>query len=224
MSDFTDKNPKWFYDSSEFLDLKVIEDNWSVILEELQNLRQHMQQGHWLETFPEYLKPNNGNKWKVFTFRLFGIRHMMNCGVCPKTAELLERVPSLVTAEFSYLPANTQIKPHTGFTKTLLRAHLGLVVPDHCGLRVGNETKTWEPGKIMIFDDSFEHEAWNNSTEDRFILMMDIPNPAWNYTAQEICRYKLETMQDEFMLKLFSREQWLHFLEIGRFDAAPGIT
>lgn len=221
MSDFTDKNPKWFYESGEHPELRILEEQFPVILAELQNLRKQSANNYWFETFPEYQEPGKPNTWKVFTFKFFGIRHEANCSFCPQTAALIEQLPSLVTAEFSYLPANTQIKPHKGFTKMVLRVHLGLIIPGQCGLRVGDETRTWEPGKLLVFDDSFEHEAWNNSNEDRFVLMMDIPNPTWNYTAKEICKYKIDTLQDQFLLNLFPKEQWQHFLEVGRFDALP---
>ena len=55
--------------------------------------------------------------------------------------------------------------------------HLPLVVPPHCGFRVGNEVRAWEVGKLLIFDDTIEHEAWNNSAEDRIVLIFDIWRP-----------------------------------------------
>lgn len=219
--EFTEKNPKWFYDISETPELKVLEDNYAVILEELNQLRRNSENGYWLNTFPSYLHPNSKNIWKVFTFQFFGIKHPLNCSLCPKTYEVLKQIPSLVSADFSYLPANTKILPHKGFTKMVLRAHLGLVVPKNCFIRVGEETKTWQEGKMLIFDDSFEHEAWNDSEQDRFVLMLDIANPKWEYSAKEIGRYKIETLRDEFMLSMMPKERWLDFLEKGEFDIFP---
>ena len=221
IDNFTDKNPKWFYDISETPELKILEDNFSTILNELQSMRKSSENGFWLETFPEYLQPNSKNVWKVFTFKFFGIKHPLNCSVCPKTYEILSKIPNLVSADFSYLPANTYIKPHKGFTKMVLRAHLGLIIPNDCGIKVGDETKKWEQGKMLVFDDSFEHEAWNNSNEDRFVLMLDIANPHWEYSAKEICKYKIENLQDEFMLSMFPKEKWSYFLEKGEFDVFP---
>ena len=60
---------------------------------------------------------------------------------------------------------------------TRLICHLPLVVPPGCGFRVGNETREWEPGKLLIFDDTIEHEAWNDSSEDRIILIFDVWRP-----------------------------------------------
>ncbi|MDF2449780.1 MAG: aspartyl/asparaginyl beta-hydroxylase-like dioxygenase [Bacteroidota bacterium] len=218
---FDFKNPKWFYDISEVPELKVLEENFQEILNELQLLRKSSENGFWLNTFPDYLHPDSKNLWKVFTFKFFGIKHPLNCSLCPKTFEILEKIPQLISADFSYLPAKTKIQPHKGFTKMVLRAHLGLIVPVNCGLRVGNEIKTWQPGKMVIFDDSFEHEAWNESGEDRFVLMLDIANPRWEYSAKEICRYKIETLRDEFMLSMFPKEKWIEFLNAGEFTAFP---
>jgi len=218
---FDSKNPKWFYPINETQELIILEDNFEIILNELQNLRLSSENGFWLDTFPEYLHSNSKNNWKVFTFQFFGIKHPLNCSLCPKTYDILSKIPELISADFSYLPAKTKIKPHCGFTKMVLRAHLGLVIPVDCGLRVGKEVKKWEEGKMLIFDDSFEHEAWNDSDEDRFVLMLDIANPKWNYTAKEICKYKIETLKDEFMLSMFPKEKWLEFLEKGELDIFP---
>ena len=219
--EFTDKNPKYFYNSSEFKELAILENNYQVILDELNSLRAGSANGYWMDSFPHYLQSESKNKWKVFTFKFFGIKHPLNCSLCPKTAELLNKIPNLLLAEFSYLPAKTKLKPHKGFTKMVLRVHLGLIIPKDCGIRVGTETRTWEEGKLLVFDDSFEHEAWNNSEEDRFVLMLDIANPLWKYTADEICKYKIENMQDEHMLSIFTKEQWKDFYAKGEFPVYP---
>jgi len=91
-----------------------------------------------------------------------------------------------------------------------LRCHLPLVVPDPdlCAIRVGNETVHWKEGELIIFDDSFDHEAWNKSNKDRIVLMFDIPNPLWGYSAYEISKYKIEHIDDPFMLGLANKESW----------------
>jgi len=218
---FTEKNPKYFYETSEFKELLILEENYATILEELQNLRKYSENGYWLNTFPDYLFPESKGTWKVFTFRFFGIKHPLNCSLCPKTAELLSKIPGLVSADFSFLPARTHIKPHVGFTQVVLRSHLGLIIPPDCAIRVGDQTKTWQPGKLMVFDDSFDHEAWNNSDEDRFVLMFDIRNPRWEYSVDQICRYHIENMKDDFMLTICPKEQWLDFYEKGEFYTMP---
>lgn len=86
-------------------------------------------------------------------------------------------LPGMTTAGFSSLVAGTHIKPHIGYSKAVLRCHLGLIVPDGCVLRVGTQTRNWQSGKCLIFDDTVEHEAWNNSDKTRIALLIDFKKP-----------------------------------------------
>jgi aspartate beta-hydroxylase len=88
---------------------------------------------------------------------------------------------------------------------------LPLIVPDSkkCAIRVGDETHYWEEGKLIIFDDSFEHEAWNESDKPRVVLMSDIPNPNWGYSAEEISAYKINNLDDPFLLSIATKEKWI---------------
>jgi ornithine lipid ester-linked acyl 2-hydroxylase len=214
---FTKNNPQLFYSLKDFPQLSVFEKNFQIIKSELENLKNTALNNYWRDSFPHYVEKNGSSTWKTFTFKIFGIKHPENPKLCPKTFEIIESLPDIITAEFSYLPAKTHIKAHCGFTKLVFRSHLGLIIPSDCTLRVGDEHKSWEEGKMLIFDDSFDHEAWNNSTEDRFVLMLDIVNPSWGYTGKEICKYKIETLQDEHMLKMFEKSHWIKFLERGEF-------
>lgn len=81
------------------------------------------------------------------------------------------------TALFSQLAPGTNIRPHYGLLNTRLICHLPLIVPGDCGLRVGNEIRAWREGKLLIFDDSFEHEAWNRSDRTRVVLLFEIWRP-----------------------------------------------
>ena len=96
---------------------------------------------------------------------------------------LLEALPLLdlpgkgPTAMFSILEPRTRIPPHTGSSNVRTTVHLPLVVPEGCGFRVGAETRTFEAGKAWAFDDTIEHEAWNDSDEPRAILILDVWNP-----------------------------------------------
>ena len=101
-----------------------------------------------------------------------------------RTMQALEAVPlprvtnQLPIVLFSRLAARTHIPPHHGMLNTRLICHLPLVVPANCGtLRCGNEQRAWVTGETLIFDDSIEHEAWNNSNEERTVLLFDIWRP-----------------------------------------------
>ncbi len=103
--------------------------------------------------------------------------------LCPATLAALELAPRPVIpnrapiALFSRLMPGTHIQPHHGLLNTRLICHLPLIVPDGCGLRVGAETRSWREGELLIFDDSFEHEAWNRGSSDRTVLLFEIWRP-----------------------------------------------
>jgi aspartyl/asparaginyl beta-hydroxylase (cupin superfamily) len=78
---------------------------------------------------------------------------------------------------FSVLQPKTRIPPHTGIANTRLVVHLALIVPGGCGFRVGSETRAWREGEAWVFDDTIEHEAWNDSDRPRAILICDVWNP-----------------------------------------------
>jgi len=106
-----------------------------------------------------------------------------NAARCPRTMEALSQVPMTYMGArtpsvlFSLLRPGAHIPPHSGMLNNRLICHLPLVVPPGCWLRVGNETRSWEEGKLLLFDDSIEHEARNTSGEIRVILLFDIWRP-----------------------------------------------
>ncbi len=126
---------------------------------------------------------NNSRRWGVHSLWRAGEACVENLARCPKTAEALNAWPqcdltgSGPSAVFSILDAKTRIPPHTGVNNTRLIVHLPLIVPPGCGFRVGAETREWTPGKAFVFDDTIEHEAWNDSDDPRAVLIFDIWNP-----------------------------------------------
>ena len=102
---------------------------------------------------------------------------------CPAAMQALAHAPMpriakrSPTALFSLLKPGTHIQPHHGLLNTRLICHLPLITPPGCNLRVGNETREWRQGELLIFDDSFEHEAWNRGGETRVVLLFEIWRP-----------------------------------------------
>lgn len=102
---------------------------------------------------------------------------------CPRAWAAMQKLPlcrittRAPTIMFSLLRAGARIPAHTGTINTRLICHLPLVVPPKCGFRVGNETREWEVGKLLMFDDTIEHEAWNDSDQDRVVLIFDVWRP-----------------------------------------------
>lgn len=159
-----------FYDNNEFNFTKTLESNWLLIKEELTRL-QESNFKPWVE---KYLY-NQG--WDVFGLYAFEKKLEDNCCLCPETTKLVESIPGITTAGFSSLAPGTHILPHSGLSTAILRCHLGLIVPNDCGIRVGNQTKKWQEGKCLIFNDMVEHEAWNNSNFHRIVLLVDFQKP-----------------------------------------------
>jgi len=156
-----------FYNASRFPFTEKLEDKWNTVLAEYQNLKSG--------TIPYPETDLYIGKWDVFPFIFLGEIFIDNCKKCPKTWSLLENIPGINTASFSILRPGTDIGPHTGFSNKVLRCHLGLVTPSNCLLMVGGQEKEWKEGKILIFDDTVEHEAYNhNEREDRVVLLIDI--------------------------------------------------
>jgi hypothetical protein len=127
---------------------------------------------------------NRSTRWS--TYRLFKAGEPVedNCRRCPRTVAALEsialmRVPGFSPeAMFSVLEPHTRIPAHHGSVNGRLIVHLPLIVPEDCGgLRVADETRGWREGECLVFDDSFAHEAWNDSEQTRVVLIFDIWNP-----------------------------------------------
>ena len=130
-------------------------------------------QGHWLADDPD---------WSALFLCENGVRNEAAIAACPRTWTAMQAVPfpdiaNSPTVMFSVLRAGARILPHTGMFNTRLVCHLPLIVPPDCHFRVGNEVRSWEPGKLLVFDDSIEHEAWNDSDQDRVVLIFDIWRP-----------------------------------------------
>lgn len=154
----------------EFQFIRALQTCWEVIRDECAALPAP-------EFEPWVQRDMYGDGWSVYGLVAFGQRIEPALARCPRTAALLEQVPRLTTAGFSRLQPGTHIQPHVGWVKTVYRAHLGLVVPTDCGMRVGDETREWRNGSCLVFDDTVEHEAWNRSTDVRTVLLFDFVRP-----------------------------------------------
>lgn len=155
-------------------------------------------------TIRPYVRQEKGtpeNRWTPLDNRLdWGACFLWEYGVpnpavldrCPETARMLERLPRnhipgrAPTAFFSLLQPRTRIPPHTGVTNTRAIIHLPLIVPDGCGFRVGGETRQWQEGEAFAFDDTIEHEAWNDSDQLRVVLIFDVWNPHLTEAEQQL--------------------------------------
>jgi ornithine lipid ester-linked acyl 2-hydroxylase len=172
-----------FFRAEQFPWALEVESNWGVIREELMLLLPRFRElpdVRSLQTGAMYqLRSSDEGMWRTFIFYDHGRKNLKSCSRCPGTAEILERIPGMVTALFSILGPHSHIPAHRGPYNGVLRCHLGLKVPraGRCQIRVGSDSASWEEGKSIIFDDAFNHEVWNDTTEHRAILFVDIVRP-----------------------------------------------
>lgn len=130
-------------------------------------------------------------RWDAFFFYRHGDRYDDHCRRCPKTIALLDSMPMVRIREhgpealFSVLRPGTHILPHRGVTNTRLVTHLPLIVPSDCAIKVGGEDHVWQEGQCVTFDDTFEHEAWNDSDQTRVVLIVDSWNPDLTEVEQQ---------------------------------------
>jgi aspartate beta-hydroxylase len=119
--------------------------------------------------------------WDVCMLYERGQKHEETCARCPVTTAVIERnrtVRDLAgLAYFSRLAPGSRVEPHRGPTNLRLRCHVGIDVPAGCGIRVGGEARRWSEGRCIVFDDSFEHEVWNESARERIVLIVDLWHP-----------------------------------------------
>lgn len=173
---------KEFFVSEQFNWAKELETNWESIRQELDEILKYRES---LPNFQE-ISPDQGysastdDRWKTYFLYGYGIKAEKNSARCPETTRLIENIPGMKTAFFSLLFPGKHIPEHRGPYKGVIRCLLGLKVPEpreKCRIRVGSEVRHWEEGKCMIFDDSFPHEAWNETDDVRVVLFLDIVRP-----------------------------------------------
>lgn len=135
---------------------------------------------------------NNNRNWTAIHLLRNGERIEANARHCPRTLEAIAQMdqPHVAGASpnamFSLLAPRTRIPPHTGVANTRLVCHLPLIVPPNCGFRCGETTREWRIGEAFVFDDTIEHEAWNDSDELRVVLIIDLWPPALGAADREI--------------------------------------
>lgn len=200
-----------FYDNADFPWIERLEAASGTIGEEL--LRVMSEDGADIRPYLAYppgaragklAELDRSPRWSVYFLWEHGQKIDANCARCPRTAEVLESVPMLQvdgyapTAMFSILAPQTHIPAHSSVTNTRLVVHLPLVVPAGCRFRVGSETREWQEGRAWIFDDTIEHEAWNDSDKPRVILMFDIWNPFLNEAERELVSELLNGIRDYY--------------------------
>ncbi|XP_067888002.1 aspartyl/asparaginyl beta-hydroxylase-like isoform X2 [Heterodontus francisci] len=172
--------PWWTTKETGYTELvKTLERNWKLIRDEGLAVMDK-EKGFFL---PEDENLREKGDWSQFTLWQQGRRTENSCKQVPKTCALFEKFPESTGCKrgqikYSVMHPGTHVWPHTGPTNCRLRMHLGLVIPKQgCRIRCANGTKEWKEGKVIIFDDSFEHEVWQDANSYRLIFIVDVWHP-----------------------------------------------
>lgn len=169
-----------WYDPDDF--------SWTAILENAYETIQREASGIPPECFrTQHQGLGDAGEWNVYYLYYLGRKLEENCRRCPELTKIIESLPEVTSTGlvyFSMLTEGAHIAPHCGPLNTRLRCHLGVVVPQDCQIRVGTETRSWQEGKCLVFDDSFEHEVWNLAPKARTVLVVDFWHP--DLTTAEI--------------------------------------
>ena len=173
-------NPAFFEDDV-FPWIPHIEGRWKTIRHELDQVLERRDE---LPNFQDISADQRGltqdDSWKTYFSYAYGHKAEGNCRRCPDTTRIIESIPGMKTAFFSILAAGKHIPSHRGPYKGVIRYHLGLIVPEpkhRCRICVSDEVRHWEEGKSLIFDDTYQHEVWNDTNDLRVVLLMDVVRP-----------------------------------------------
>jgi beta-hydroxylase len=170
-----------FLSQDTFPWIKQLEDGFDAIRAELDAVLEYRDElPNFQDISTDQLTLTQDDKWKTYFFFGYGFKSDTNCARCPETTKLLEQVPDLTTAFFSILAPHKKLPPHRGPWRGVIRYHLALKIPepaDRCGISVGDEVAHWVEGKSLLFDDGYEHYAWNDTDDFRVVLFMDVLRP-----------------------------------------------
>jgi ornithine lipid ester-linked acyl 2-hydroxylase len=170
-----------FFPLERFPWVAHIEQSWTVIREEVERLLEDQESlPNFQDISKDQIEITDDDRWKTLFLYGYGFEAKLGVQMCPRTAALMREIPGMTTAMISILSPQKHILDHRGPYKGVLRYHLGLVVPEDaqaCRIRVGDDVRHWEAGRSMVFDDTFNHEVWNDTDETRVVLFVDVLRP-----------------------------------------------
>lgn len=174
---FSGLTSKPFHAPLNFPELSVLEDNFNIIQREV---TEYLLNGG--PRFSQVEEPLVGKgDWQEIVFFEAGVESAKSAQALPQTFNVLKSLPDEIKCAgvimLSKISPNSHILPHCGYTNGRLRAHLGILIPDDVLLRVKDETVQWQEGKLLIMDDSYEHEVWHYGKTDRVVLIVDLFHP-----------------------------------------------
>lgn len=169
------------YDNADFPWAGGVEREWRVIRNELEGLLARKDElPNFQDIATDVATISRDRGWKTFLLMGYGIKSAQNIALCPETWRAVQKIPGLKTAMFSIFEPGKHLPAHRGFYNGVLRFHLGLIVPEpreQIAIRVGDRICHWEEGRALVFDDAYDHEAWNRTEKTRVILFVDFVRP-----------------------------------------------
>ncbi len=189
----------FFYSSADYPAIQELERNWETIRDEVLNAVSQEELDGIKNLNPPYL--SHPDAWKNIYFYNFGWKNHANCARFPRTHALLTRLPNFVFGGVTVLNPHSRVLPHNGETNTTIRCHLGLKVPaplPTCGVRVGTEEQGWQDGRVMMFSDAHYHTTWNESDEQRFVVVFDILRPEYAAHRTWMCAQSLGALSMKY--------------------------
>lgn len=170
-------------DVRDFAWTALLRDHWLAIRDEARTVALTGHAAPSLATIsPDHRAIAEVNKWRSFFLWGYGYPIHENLARCPRTRAVIEQIPGLNSAFFSILAPGTHIPEHRGVTKGLITCHLGLIVPrdGDVRMRVDDRVVRWAEGETLVFDDTYQHEVWNDATGTRVVLLIQFERPLRN--------------------------------------------
>lgn len=205
-----------WWSRSDFPWLEQLEAAAPVIREELQALDVDVDNA---------VSPPTGltkdGKWRALYLSCFGRPYAKNVAAFPRTLNTLSVIPGATDCGMTYFSTilgGTHIRPHSGFSNVHLRCHLSLVATEGSRIRVATGERTWEEGKALVFDDSFEHEVWNQGDKRRTVLLFDFWHPDLSASEIEALTYMMAVWR-----RMYSRQFWARQMDAASASTSPSL-
>jgi len=206
-----------FYDAMEYPWAKQLQDEADVVLQEFLEVTGNSEleeQGNnvWADAGVGGVEDPNalayGPEWRTLALQVRGVWDDVNTNLFPRTVDLLRRSGApTVEAFFAKMQAGSVINPHSDGCNFHLTSHLGLVVPEgQCWLKVGDQKRYWEKGKVMLFDTSIIHAAENEAPTDRYVLMLRVWHPELTAIEVEALNWIFNCLDEPELLEAFMQE------------------
>jgi beta-hydroxylase len=203
---------KKFFDPYHFPVAKQLEDNFPAIQAEIKTILQRYDDFAPFQSIsPDQTYISNDDKWRMFFFKAANVNFGRNQQFAPKTFEILNQHKDVISVYISVLGPHKMLMPHEGPWSGILRMHLGVVIPGNkeCTLVNGGEKYHWEEGKVVLFDDTYEHIAVNETDQIRAILFLDVMRPLpqpWKFINWAVLR--LSVLFPYIWIPYFRHKRW----------------